>query len=255
MLGMLQTMVQPEAVIHALGPKYWIDPRYIPGENGALITTASDRSGNGYNFTQGTVSKKPSLKLDLASIPAAMSFDGVDDSMSTPSTIALSRKITFACMHYFNSSSFGMLCEISPNHNNYTNGNLFGRNDSSTAEGNLTFGGRSNTNYNVKWVSSSYNIWVPAVAFYDRVATDTSDWNNTTQIWITGTQAPNAITQLDGAANGTFGTYNHYMGSRNNASSYFKGYISTFCLFDKKLTSSEIISLDSALRDIHGRIV
>lgn len=255
MLGMLQTMVQPEAVIHALGPKIWIDPRYIPGGNGTLIVTASDRSGNRYNFTQGTSTKNPVLVTTASSIPASMLFDGINDSMSTTSTVALSntRKITFLCMHNCTTNTANVAYESSTDSNVQTNAWYFGRN--AFAIGQVAFGGASNTNFNLRYPLASTSQWIPFIGLYDRSATDSSSWFDTIRMYQTGTQMPSGSSPSNGSALGNFGNYVHYLGMRNNATSPFAGFISTICLFDKRLTLSEIQALDSCVRDIHGRIV
>ena len=254
MLGMLQTMVQPEAVIHALGPKIWIDPRYFSGGNGTLITTASDRSGNRNNFTQGTDIKKPVLVTTASSIPASMLFDGINDSMSTPLTVALSntRKITFLCMHNCTAITANVAYESSTDSGNQTNAWYFGR--SAFSAGQIAFGGGATTNYNLRYPPSSISQWVPFIGLYDRSAADSSNWYDTIRMYQTGTQMPSGSSPINGSAAGNFGNYSHYLGMRNNATSPFTGFISTVCLFDKRLTVSEIQALDSCVRDIHGRI-
>lgn len=70
------------------GLKLWLDASQIVGLNdGDSVTTWSDLSGNGYDATQGTASKKPVYKTAILNGLAVVRFDGVDDVLT--STFAL----------------------------------------------------------------------------------------------------------------------------------------------------------------------
>jgi len=63
--------------------KLWLDASQIVGLNaGDSVTTWSDLSGNGYNFTQSTGSKKPTYQINIQNGRAGVLADGVDDLMT-----------------------------------------------------------------------------------------------------------------------------------------------------------------------------
>lgn len=85
MLGMLQTVVQPESVIHAINPIAWYDARYVSdtftsGSN-LIINSVASRSGRGPTLKVEDNSKKPALGFDEVRSPCIM-FDGVNDILT-----------------------------------------------------------------------------------------------------------------------------------------------------------------------------
>lgn len=62
------------------GLKLWLDASQITGLNdGDAVATWSDASGNGYNATQSTASKRPLYKTSILNGKPVVRFDGVDD--------------------------------------------------------------------------------------------------------------------------------------------------------------------------------
>jgi hypothetical protein len=62
------------------GLKLWLDASQITGLNdGDAVTTWADLSGNGYDATQATGSKKPTYSANALNGKPVVQFDGVDD--------------------------------------------------------------------------------------------------------------------------------------------------------------------------------
>jgi len=65
------------------GLQIWLDASQIVGLNdGDAVATWTDASGNGYNATQGTASKRPIYRPTGINGAAAVQFDGVDDVLN-----------------------------------------------------------------------------------------------------------------------------------------------------------------------------
>lgn len=87
MLGMLQTVVQPESVIHAIGPRLWYDARYISDTfvtgNQILVNSVPNRSGLGNPMKMEDVSKKPAVAFNNLVNSPCIRFDGVNDYLTS----------------------------------------------------------------------------------------------------------------------------------------------------------------------------
>jgi hypothetical protein len=65
------------------GLKLWLDASQITGLNdGDAVSTWSDLSGNGRNFTQATASYRPTYKTNIRGSLPVVRFDGVDDYLA-----------------------------------------------------------------------------------------------------------------------------------------------------------------------------
>jgi len=72
------------------GLQIWLDASQIVGLNdGDAVATWTDASGNGYNATQGTASKRPIYKTSILNGQPVMRFDGVDDFLENATFTAL----------------------------------------------------------------------------------------------------------------------------------------------------------------------
>jgi len=82
------------------GLKLWLDASQITGLNdGDAVGTWADLSGNGYDATQATGSKKPTYQTNELNSRPVVSFDGVDDYMGlTSAPIAMTANYTLFCV-------------------------------------------------------------------------------------------------------------------------------------------------------------
>jgi len=72
----------------AAGAVLVLDARYITGlSNLAVLTTWSDRSGNGYNMTQSTAGRQPLYKNDDPAMNPKVTFDGSNDFLQTSTAL------------------------------------------------------------------------------------------------------------------------------------------------------------------------
>lgn len=63
----------------ALSPALWTPAYKISGADGSNVATFTDYSGNGNNYTQGTISQQGTLKLAVLNGKAVLRLDAVDD--------------------------------------------------------------------------------------------------------------------------------------------------------------------------------
>lgn len=76
------------------GLKQWLDASQIAGLNdGDAVATWSDLSGNAYNATQGTASRRPLYKTNIKNGRPCVLSDGVDDALY--SAVVCSQPFTF----------------------------------------------------------------------------------------------------------------------------------------------------------------
>lgn len=80
------------------GLQIWLDASQIVGLNdGDAVATWSDLSGNGYNATQGTASKRPTYQTSEINGKPCVRFDGVDDFLRC-SSFSQAQPLTVLCV-------------------------------------------------------------------------------------------------------------------------------------------------------------
>ncbi len=137
--GLISIAACSTAVFSQTGPagvgssttnKLWLKANTITGvSDGGDITTWDDESGNNYDFTQGTSTKRPSWDQSNANFnnKSTVSFDGVDEYFNNTSTINSASnfdifivyKTTSTVIQYLLNSSTGTL--IIPHQGSGTN--------------------------------------------------------------------------------------------------------------------------------------
>ena len=79
----------PAGVGNSSSNKVWLDAHSINSIDGSLVSSWADLSGNGMNFVQGTGLRQPIYSsLGIAGLPA-VTFDGINDVLVSPSNPAL----------------------------------------------------------------------------------------------------------------------------------------------------------------------
>lgn len=96
------------------GMKLYLNPEAGITLNGSTVSAWADQSGNGYTASQGTTANQPTYLASGINGKAALSFDGVNDSLSIPSFTTDAPITVFVVA---NTSTRGMIMEQSPNLN------------------------------------------------------------------------------------------------------------------------------------------
>jgi len=85
----------------SLNPQLWLDaadPTTIT-LSGSSVTQWDDKSGNGYNVTQGTAISRPTIATDPVTGLTVIDFDGSNDQLIRTTATALGRAVTGLTMY------------------------------------------------------------------------------------------------------------------------------------------------------------
>lgn len=99
----LQTLISQPSDIDGL--QLWLDATYINQEDNTAVSTWEDKSGNGYDATQSTSANQPVFKKNIINGKPSILFDGVNDTLSVPSSTSI-----FKFLHSTNSTIF-LVCQ------------------------------------------------------------------------------------------------------------------------------------------------
>jgi hypothetical protein len=89
MFGMVQTLVQPDSLIYAYAARMWYDARTISGVDGSGVDFIPNRSGTGNFLTQSVTARKPILKHGIAGAGDLIRF-AAGHALRTPNNADLS---------------------------------------------------------------------------------------------------------------------------------------------------------------------
>jgi hypothetical protein len=184
--------------------------------SGTVVSQWNDKSGNGYHFSQGTLSKQPSRSGSMNG-KATVVFDGSNDSMSTISTVDMApgQQISVAVVFSSVENADQSFLEQTSNYNNNAGSFRFARNATNT----IGFGKRGVSLY------SAYNNAllvgtepIVAIAIHDGTLTTSESWVGVND-FLPNNVVVNNNTNSDNI-NSTI-----FLASRNNSSIFLNGEI------------------------------
>jgi hypothetical protein len=251
MLGMLQTMVQPDSVIYALSATLWYDARYISNTtlsgSDRIISSVANRAESGYTMKMESESRRPILTFSGSSKTPVIRFDGVDDFLSAsavnwggvPAVTAflkfnsLSRKTTQHLFDRganweFSAGGWGLIARRTPLGNPYFDDAYVGWNNGST--------------YNVTRLHGPFN-YNRVNTFSFRLDASQVSGSNEVTFFTSGVEPSGGVTTgtVDFASSTRFGTHEMSLGGARGISFWnFHGDVHQAVLFTRALTNAQM---------------
>lgn len=206
----------------------WVDASQIAGLNdNDSVTTWTDLSGNGYNATQATASKKPTYKITIQNGKPVVRFDGVDDYLV--SACALNNDLLTSFMVIKRNNSGGLPASFS---------------DANTAD------------YSSAAFAEMFRDGAGGYGAYRNTSLPDSGfgagWKIQTQLFNGSLfrNRTNSIATADRSSSGTFNFHQILFGAYQDTASigaYLDGDIAEFLLFSGNISFEEILLMESYL--------
>jgi hypothetical protein len=230
------------------GVALWLKADSVAANNGDSQCTINDWSGNGYDFTQATSAKCPTLATNAKNGKPAFNFDGTQ-IISTSSTVNTS---TFPGVTLFivfasgSSSSDRVVLEHSANFNSFANSWGFFLNPSwvcnncsSTiySSGAYVYSGKNTNDSSLTLNQFAYVSTKMTVGSNDVVLRQNGIITNNTLY-------SNTVTGL--------GNYRLYLGGRADESINFTGKVAEVILFNSALSTTDIQTVESGIVSKYG---
>jgi hypothetical protein len=222
----------------------WLDPSDLstvftdtagttPATVGQAVARINDKSGRGNHATQATTARRPILRQDSGGL-YYLEFDGVDDSMSTPTiTPGTDKAQVFVGVRKLSDAAVGMIIEHSVNRS--TNAGAFDLRSSANTPASYSTVSRGDAVINASQEVTRSGFAAPHTAVLAALHDIPGD---STTLDVNGTSGPTA-TGDKGAGN--FLAYPLFIGARNNEAVRFNGRIySLIARFGPNLTSTKI---------------
>lgn len=249
----LQTLISQPSDIDGL--QLWLDATYINQEDNTAVSTWEDKSGNGYDATQSTSANQPVFKKNIINGKPSILFDGVNDTLSVPSSTSI-----FKFLHSTDSTVF-LVCQAGLVANPAVNMTLIHTANSTTLKGiyiryddastnndrighNIYFGTSGQTVSSQQTTLGSF----PANQFnYINVV---SKPTNATASERSAIQINNGTIRKGNAATGVASTDDASLNLTIGGYSltFLNGYISEILIYNKALTSGEIASIHNYIK-------
>jgi hypothetical protein len=245
------------AILFAAGEQgAWFEPspttcftdtaRTTPASVGQAVAGMTDLSGRGNHATQDITSARPILR-QAGTGEFYLEFDGIDDSMVTPTiTPGINKAQAFAGVRL--SSGTGVILETSVNNNTNAGSLLLLGGQNFGVLGNVysyTFTGRGTT-----VPSQSSAAQMPAtLAPNFSVLTATGDIS--APINTLRRNAVNGTSSTNSQGSGNFLAYPAYIGSRAGTSTRFNGHIYSLILrFGANITNAQLIDVENYVANL-----
>ena len=256
MLGMLQTVVQPESVIHAIGPRLWYDARYISDTyvtgSQLLINSVPNRSGLGNPMKMEDMSRKPAVAFNNLVNSPCIRFDGVNDYLTSSEVdMTTVQAVTiFSKYNMVNNTFYETLFSRGSDWTAVNGGlQIYIRNSPPSPFGNdIYFGARGiGTTLSTTRATGPYGYnQVNTVAFKQDFTQQGSVYDQQ-RIYVSGT-IPSGYTQANAtllASSATFGNLINSLGTRAAAPTQIMGGdVYQFIIVSRALTDDQIYYIE-----------
>ena len=230
------------------GVALWLKADSVADSNGSSQCTINDWSGNGYDFTQATSAKCPTLATNAKNGKPAFNFDGTQiiSTSSTVNTSTFPGVTLFVVFASGSSSSDRVLLEHSSNFNSFANSWGFFLNPSWTcnncatmiySNGSFVYSGKNTNDSSITLNQFTYVTTKLTVGSYDVVLRQN------------GTIATSALYSNTVAG---LGNYRLYFGGRSDETINFTGKVAEVILFNTGLSTTDIQTVESGIVSKYG---
>lgn len=229
------------------GCKLWLDASDTAtiSLSGSDVTQWNDKSGNGYNFTQGTSANRPKSGTRTQNSKNVIDFDGTNDSLTTTAA-----KSAFNFLNNTTATIFRVLQQDTTSGIQYIMGNNDGSNNSigifyfsTSTNDQLSCGaGTGNTVYTIQKTFST-------AARYDAIKSDPANGTAANRIKVSTNGAAfvgsNTGTQTPTSSNSTIDFI--LCNDSNGGTLPMNGYIAEILIYDTILSAGDITDVQNYL--------